>query len=110
MVTGLMFSMPAGMGVTLLPAFLFTMDISDTHPGKAAGLARDILTLFEGMPQEEIMDVLSGLTIALVSFVMRARRRLGNNDIERQVLHWIAALDKVTGLNFSDYIYDGQKD
>ena len=83
-------------------------EIIEHHPGKSAGLARDILTLFDGVPVEDMKTVLSGLTISLVSIVMRAKRKyiiVGQKDgIEKMILRWMAALDDVSNLNFKQYI------
>lgn len=82
--------------------------IIEEHPGKAEGMAMDVLRLFEGMPVEDMKTVLSGLTIALLSYVMTAKKRyitVGDKDgLEKMILRWISGLDPVSGLHFSPYI------
>ena len=83
-------------------------ELIEHHPGKSTGLARDILTLFDGMPVEDMKTVLSGLTIALISIVMRAKRKyiiVGQKDgIEKIILRWMGGLDEVSKLHFKPYI------
>ena len=82
--------------------------IINLHPGKSAGMARDLLMLFDGMPVEDMKTVLSGVTIALIAILMRAKRRyiiVGDRDgLEKMVLRWMAGLDEVSRLKFSSYI------
>ena len=81
----------------------------ELHPGKSTGMAKDILMLFEGMPVEDMKTALSGMTIALVSIIMRAKRKYivtkEKDGIERMILRWMANMDPITKLNFSSYIF-----
>jgi len=81
----------------------------ELHPGKSTGMANDILTLFEGMPVEDMKTALSGMTIALVSMIMRAKRKYvvteNPDGIERMILRWMANMDPITNLHFSPYIF-----
>jgi len=83
-------------------------DIIEHHPGKSTGLAKDILMLFEGMPVEDMKTAMSGMTIALISIIMRAKRKYivtsEPDGIERMILRWMANMDPITNLHFSPYI------
>ena len=71
------------------------------------GVASAILENLDGLPIEDSLDYLNGMTIALAKFVQGIKENveLSEEDgLEKLVLSWLSALDPLTGLKFSKFI------
>ena len=71
------------------------------------GVASAILENLDGLPIEDSLDYLNGITIALAKFVQGIKENveLSEEDgLEKLVLSWFSATDPVTGLKFSKFI------
>lgn len=83
-------------------------ELIENYPDRSVGIASEILLLFEGVPIEETKLVMSGLTIALISILMRVKRKYiivnKRDGLEKMILRWMAGLDEVSKLHFSHYI------
>ena len=61
----------------------------------------------DGLPVEESLDYLNGMTIALAKFVQGINENVELSDedgFEKLTLSWLSAIDPLTGLKFSKYI------
>ena len=73
----------------------------------STGVASAILENLDGLPIEESLDYLNGMTIALAEFIkgIKENAELSDEDgLEKLVLSWLSAIDPFTGLKFSKYI------
>ena len=71
------------------------------------GVASVILENLDGLPIEESLDYLNGITISLAKFVqgIKENTELSDEDgLEKLVLSWLSATDPLTGLKFSKFI------
>ena len=71
------------------------------------GVVSAILENLDGLPIDESLDYLSGMTIALTQFVQKIKENVELSDedgLEKLILSWLSATDPVTGLKFSKFI------
>ena len=89
-------------------------ELIENYPDKSVSIASEILLLFDGIPIQDMKLVMSGLTIALISIMMRVRRKYiivnKRDGLEKMILRWMAGLDSVSKLNFSHYIKIDEND
>ena len=89
-------------------------ELIENYPDKSVSIASEILLLFDGIPIQDMKFVMSGLTIALISIMMRVRRKYiivnKRDGLEKMILRWMAGLDNVSKLNFSPYIKIDEND
>ena len=74
---------------------------------KSIGVASAILENLDGLPIEESLDYLNGMTIALARFVQGIKENVELSDedgLEKLILSWLSATDPFTGLKFSKFI------
>ena len=79
----------------------------DINRETSTGVASAILENLDGLPIEESLDYLNGLTIALARFVQGIKENVelfDEDGLEKLVLSWLSAADPFTGLKFSKYI------
>ena len=71
------------------------------------GVVSAILENLDGLPIEESLDYLNGMTIALAKFIQNIKENVELSDedgLEKLVLSWLSVTDIVTGLKFSKFI------
>ena len=71
------------------------------------GVASAILENLDGLPIEESLDYLNGITISLARFIQGIKENVELSDedgLEKLVLSWLSATDPLTGLKFSKFI------
>ena len=79
----------------------------DINKETSVGVASAILENLDGVPVEESLDYLNGLTIALAKFIKGIKESVELSDedgLEKLVLSWLSAIDPFTGLKFSKFI------
>lgn len=79
----------------------------DINKETSIGVASAILENLDGIPVENSLDYLNGLTIALAEFIKGIKEivELSDEDgLEKLVLSWLSAIDPFTGLKFSKFI------
>ena len=79
----------------------------DINKKKSIGVASAILEKLDGLPIEESLDYLNGMTIALAKFIQGIKENVELSDedgLEKLVLSWLSATDPFTGLKFSKFI------
>lgn len=79
----------------------------DINKETSIGVASAILENLDGVPIEESLDYLNGMTIALTKFIKDIKENVELSDedgLEKLVLSWLSATDPVTGLKFSKFI------
>ena len=84
-----------------------TINSRNINKKTSLGVASAILENLEGLPIEESLDYLSGMTIALTRFVQGIKENVELSDedgLEKLVLSWLSATDPATGLKFSKFI------
>ena len=70
-------------------------------------VAYTILKSLDGLPVEESLDYLNGMTIALARFIQGIKENVELSDedgLEKLVLSWLSITDPATGLKFSKFI------
>ena len=70
-------------------------------------VASSILGSLDGLPLEDSLSYLNGLTIALAKFIQEVKESVELSDedgLEKLVLSWLSAIDPITGLKFSKFI------
>jgi hypothetical protein len=73
----------------------------------SVGVASALLENLDGIPLEDSLSYLNGITAALVRLVKEIREscELSDEDgLEKLILSWLSATDPVTGLKFSKFI------
>ena len=71
------------------------------------GVVSAILENLDGLPIEQSLEYLNGMTIALARFIQEVNKNVELSDedgLEKLVLSWLSAIDPLTGLKFSKYI------
>ena len=84
-----------------------TMNSRNINKETSVGVASTILESLDGLPIEESLDYLNGMTIALAKFIQGIKENVELSDedgLEKLVLSWLSATDPVTGLKFSKFI------
>ena len=84
-----------------------TMNSRSINKKTSVGVASAILENLDGLPIEESLDYLNGMTIALAEFIkgVKENAELSDEDgLEKLVLSWLSATDPFTGLKFSKFI------
>lgn len=79
----------------------------DINKETSTGVASAILENLDGLPIDESLDYLNGMTIALAEFIKGVKENVELSDedgLEKLVLSWLSAIDPFTGLKFSKYI------
>jgi len=84
-----------------------TINSRNINKETSTGVASAILENLDGLPIEDSLDYLNGITIALAKFIQEINKNveLSEDDaLEKLVLSWLSAIDPITGLKFSKYI------
>ena len=84
-----------------------TMNSRNINKETSLGVASAILESLDGLPIEESLDYLNGMTIALAKFIKDIKENVELSDedgLEKLVLSWLSATDPFTGLKFSKFI------
>ena len=84
-----------------------TKNSKDINKDVSLGVASAILENLDGLPVEDSLDYLNGMTIALAKFIQEINENVELSDedaLEKLVLSWLSAIDPFTGLKFSKYI------
>ena len=84
-----------------------TMSSRNINKETSLGAVSAILESLDGLPIEESLDYLNGMTIALAKFIQKIKENVELSDedgLEKLVLSWLSATDPFTGLKFSKYI------
>ena len=79
----------------------------DINKETSIGVASTILKSLDGLPIEESLDYLNGMTIALAKFIQGIKENVELSDedgLEKLVLSWLSIADTLTGLKFSKFI------
>ena len=73
----------------------------------SVGVASALLENLDGIPLEDSLSYLNGITIALASFTKGIKKNVELSDdegLEKLILSWLSATDPFTGLKFSKFI------
>ena len=73
----------------------------------SVGVAFALLENLDGIPLEDSLSYLNGITIALAKFIKGIKDNVELSDedgLEKLVLSWLSATDPFTGLKFSKFI------
>ena len=73
----------------------------------SVGVASALLENLDGIPLEDSLSYLNGITIALAKFIEEIKDNVELSDedgLEKLVLSWLSATDPFTGLKFSKFI------
>ena len=73
----------------------------------SVGVASALLDNLDGLPIEDSLSYLNGITIALARFIKGIKDNVELSDedgLEKLVLSWLSATDPFTGLKFSKFI------
>lgn len=84
-----------------------TMNSRNINKETSLGVASAILESLDGLPIDESLDYLNGMTIALAKFIKGIKENVELSDedgLEKLVLSWLSAVDPMTGLKFSKFI------
>ena len=84
-----------------------TMNSRNINKETSVGVASTILKNLDGLPIEQSLEYLNGMTIALARFIQEVNKNVELSDedgLEKLVLSWLSAIDPLTGLKFSKYI------
>lgn len=84
-----------------------TKNSKDINKKTSIGVASSILENLDGLPFEDSLDYLNGMTIALAKFIKDIKENVELSDedgLEKLVLSWLSAVDPMTGLKFSKFI------
>lgn len=84
-----------------------TKNSKDINKDVSLGVASAILKNLDGLPIEQSLEYLNGMTIALARFIQEVNKNVELSDedgLEKLVLSWLSACDPITGLKFSKYI------
>lgn len=84
-----------------------TKNSKDINKDVSLGVASAILKNLDGLPIEQSLEYLNGMTIALARFIQEVNENVELSDedgLEKLVLSWLSAIDPFTGLKFSKYI------
>ena len=84
-----------------------TMNSRNINKETSVGVASTILKNLDGLPIEQSLEYLNGMTIALARFIQEVNENVELSDedgLEKLVLSWLSAIDPLTGLKFSKYI------
>lgn len=84
-----------------------TKNSRDINKDVSLGVASAILENIDGLPVEDSLDYLNGMTIALAKFIQEVKESVELSDedgLEKLILSWLSATDPVTGLKFSKFI------
>ena len=84
-----------------------TKNSKDINKETSLGVASAILKNLDGLPIEQSLEYLNGMTIALARFIQEVNKNVELSDedgLEKLVLSWLSAIDPLTGLKFSKYI------
>lgn len=84
-----------------------TKNSKDINKDVSLGVASAILKNLDGLPIEQSLEYLNGMTIALARFIQEVNKNVELSDedgLEKLVLSWLSAIDPFTGLKFSKYI------
>ena len=83
------------------------MNSRNINKETSVGVASTILKNLDGLPIEQSLEYLNGMTIALARFIQEVNENVELSDedgLEKLVLSWLSAIDPLTGLKFSKYI------
>ena len=84
-----------------------TMNSRDFDKDLSVSIARGLLNSFNGIPIEDSLSYLNGITIALAKFIAAIKDNVELSDedgLEKLILSWLSATDPATGLKFSKFI------
>ena len=84
-----------------------TMNSRNINKETSVGVASAILENLDGLPIEESLDYLNGMTIALAKFIQGIKENVELSDedgLEKLILSWLSVTDTLTGLKFSKFI------
>lgn len=83
------------------------MNSRDMDKKLSVHVASKLLNSFDGIPLEDSLSYLNGITIALAKLVKEIKDNVELSDedgLEKLVLSWLSATDPFTGLKFSKFI------
>jgi hypothetical protein len=84
-----------------------TINSRDIDKKMSVGVASALLENLDGIPLEDSLSYLNGITIALAKFIKGIKDNVELSDedgLEKLVLSWLSATDPFTGLKFSKFI------
>lgn len=84
-----------------------TINSRDINKELSVDVASAILKSLDGIPIEDSLSYLNGITIALAKFIAGIKDNVElseEDDIEKLVLSWLSATDPFTKLKFSKFI------
>ena len=85
-----------------------TINSRNTNKELSVDVASAMLKSLDGIPIEDSLSYLNGITIALAKFIAEIKNNveeLSDEDgLEKLVLSWLSATDQFTGLKFSKFI------
>ena len=79
----------------------------DIDKEMSVGVASALLDNLDGLPIEDSLSYLNGITIALARFIKGIKDNVELSDedgLEKLILSWLSATDPFTGLKFSKFI------
>lgn len=80
---------------------------NDINKELAMRVANSILEVLDGMPLEDSVSYLNGITMALVMFIRELKKNVTVSEeggIERLVLMWLSKVDVMADGHFSKFI------
>ena len=84
-----------------------TINSRDIDKKMSVGVASALLDNLNGLPIEDSLSYLNGITIALARFIKEIKDNVDLSDedgLEKLVFSWLSATDPFTGLKFSKFI------
>jgi len=84
-----------------------TINSRNINKELSVNVASTILKNLDGIPIEDSLSYLNGVTTALVSLVAEIKENCELSDedgLEKLILSWLSATDPATGLKFSKFI------
>ena len=84
-----------------------TINSRNINKDLSVDVASAILGSIDGIPIEDSLSYLNGITMALAKFIAEIKDNVELSDedgLEKLILSWLSATDPATGLKFSKFI------
>lgn len=84
-----------------------TINSRNINKELSVNVASTMLESLDGIPIEDSLSCLNGITIALAKFIAEIKDNVELSDedgLEKLILSWLSSTDPFTGLKFSKFI------
>lgn len=84
-----------------------TINSRNINKELSVNVASTMLESLDGIPIEDSLSCLNGITIALTKFIAEIKDNVELSDedgLEKLILSWLSSTDPLTGLKFSKFI------